>query len=162
RLGPPELYGTDRLFAYIRLADAADPEQDRQVAVLEAAGQPVVRLALADPLELGEEVFRWEIATAVAGSILGINPFDQPDVEASKVATREVTSAYETTGSLPPESPFHEERGIRLFTDPANVRALEAAAGNDRSLAGLIRAHLGRLGAGDYFAVLAYLEMDEA
>src|SRR5205085_10430583 len=66
------------------------------------------------------------------------------------------------TGSLPPESPFLEERSLQLFTDSANANALLAAAGGERTLLGILKAHLGRLSAGDYFAVLAYLERDEA
>jgi transaldolase/glucose-6-phosphate isomerase len=161
-LGPPEVYGQDRLFVYTRLEKAPDPAQDRAVDALQAAGQPVVRIALADPFELGEEVFRWEIATAVAGSVIGINPFDQPDVEASKIATRKLTSQYEQTGSPPPETSFFEGDGIRLFADTTNAAALQSAAGNDRSLTGLLKAHLGRLRAGDYFALLAYIEMNDA
>src|SRR5439155_1499702 len=79
---------------------------DAAVAALEAAGHPVVRITLSDATQLGQEFFRWEMATAVAGAIIGINPFDQPDVEAQKVKTRELTTAYEKTGSLPAETPF--------------------------------------------------------
>jgi transaldolase / glucose-6-phosphate isomerase len=159
-VGPPEVYGNDRLFAYLRLESAPDPQQDAAIAALEAAGQPVVRIALRDPFELGEEIFRWEIATAVAGSIMGINPFDQPDVEVSKVATRKLTAEYEATGSLPPETPLLTEGGIRLFADAQNEAALAAAAGADRSLAGYLKTHLGRLGGGDYFGLLAYVAMN--
>ena len=86
------------------------------VEALERAGHPVVRIALDDPYDLGEEFFRWEFATAVAGSILGINPFDQPDVEASKIATRKLTDAYEKNGALPAETPIFTSDGITLFT----------------------------------------------
>ena len=105
-LGPPDVYGTDRLFVYVRLSGEADAKQDDAVAALERAGHPVVRIAVTDRYHIGQEFFRWEFATAVAGSILGINPFDQPDVEASKDKTRELTTAYEKTGKLPPETPF--------------------------------------------------------
>ena len=94
-LGQPEVYGGDRLFVYLRLQSAPDAAQDTAVEALERAGHPVVRIAVDDPYDLGEEFFRWEIATAVAGSILGIHPFDQPDVEASKIATRKLTAEYE-------------------------------------------------------------------
>ncbi|MBI4640327.1 MAG: bifunctional transaldolase/phosoglucose isomerase, partial [Candidatus Tectomicrobia bacterium] len=104
-LGPPGVYGNDRLFAYLRLEPAPDAAQDAAVEALERAGQPVVRISVIDPYELGQEFFRWEIATAVAGSIIGINAFNQPDVEESKIATRKLTSEYEKTGSLPPETP---------------------------------------------------------
>ena len=83
-LGAPAVYGNDRLFAYLRLASDQDGEQERAVAALEAAGQPVVRIAVSDAMQLGQEFFRWEMATAVAGAIIGINPFDQPDVEAQQ------------------------------------------------------------------------------
>ncbi|MGH7370108.1 MAG: bifunctional transaldolase/phosoglucose isomerase, partial [Candidatus Methylomirabilaceae bacterium] len=158
RVGPPQVYGSDRLFVHVRLEAAPDPSQDAAVETLERAGHPVVRILVTGPYDLGREFFRWEIATAVAGSIIGINPFDQPDVETSKVETRKLTSEFEKTGSLPPEAPFLEERGIKLFTDDKNARVLSQAAGSDRSLVGFLRAHIGRLGPGDYFALLAYLE----
>src|SRR4030095_2619240 len=108
----PEGYGDDRLFVYLRSESAADASQEATIAELEAAGQPVISISIADVYDLGQEFFRWEMATAVAGSIIGINPFDQPDVEASKIATRKLTEEYEQTGSLPAEAPFFEtERG---------------------------------------------------
>ena len=94
---------------------APDADQDAKVAAIEKAGHPVVRISMADIYELGAEFFRWEIATAVAGSIIGINAFNQPDVEASKIATRNLTSEYEKTGSLPPEKPVVEDSGIKLI-----------------------------------------------
>ncbi|HTA68154.1 MAG TPA: bifunctional transaldolase/phosoglucose isomerase [Bryobacteraceae bacterium] len=160
-LGGPEVYGNDRVFAYIRLENGADPAQDKAVDAIAKAGHPVVRIALADAYNLGQEMFRWEIATAVAGSVIGINPFNQPDVEASKIATRKLTSEYEKTGSLPPESPILSDNDIQLFTDEKNAAALASAVGSDKSLVGYLRAHLKRLGAGDYFALLAYVQMNE-
>jgi transaldolase / glucose-6-phosphate isomerase len=157
-LGPPEVYGQDRLFVYLRLDQAAGAAQDAAVDALEKAGQPVVRIAIADPYDLGQEFFRWEIATAVAGSLLGIHPFDQPDVEASKVETRKLTEAYEKAGSLPVETPILLEGGIRLFADEKNAAALASAAGHDPSLRRYLKAHFDRLGSGDYFAILAYIE----
>src|SRR5581483_5918477 len=156
--GPPEVYGGDRLFAYLRLESAPDAAQDSRVAALEQAGQPVVRISLNNIYELGQEFFRWEIATAVAGSIIGINAFNQPDVEASKVATRALTSEYEKTGSLPAEKPFFEEDGVRLFANMKNAEALSKTS--EKSLAGYLRAHLNRITSGDYFALLAYIEMN--
>src|SRR5207249_782276 len=112
RLAKPATYGNDRLFAYLRLATKPNKAQDAAVAALEKAGHPVVRITLPSTYNLGQEFFRWEIATAVAGSIIGINAFNQPDVEASKIETKKLTSQYETTGGLPAESPFFEEKGI--------------------------------------------------
>jgi hypothetical protein len=161
-LGSPDVYGNDRVFAYLRLESAPNADQDAKVAALEKAGQPVVRIAVNDTYDLGQEFFRWEIATAVAGSIIGIDAFNQPDVEASKIATRNLTSEYEKTGSLPAEKPFFEDKGIKLFTDPKNEAELVKAAGSDKSLVGFLKAHLARMKAGDYFALLAYIQMDEA
>jgi transaldolase/glucose-6-phosphate isomerase len=155
-LGPPEAYGRDRLFVHLRLDSAPDAAQDHAVERLEAAGQPVVRIAVPEPYHIGGEFFRWEFATAVAGAILGINPFDQPDVEASKVATRRLTAEFEETGRLPVETPILEADGVRLFADPRN--ASELAAGGP-TLVGVLRAHLGRARPGDYVALLAYVEM---
>ena len=160
QVGPPEVYGADRVFVYVRLESAPDSKQDAAVGALEKAGQPVVRIAVADPYDLGQEFFRWEMATAVAGSILGVNPFNQPDVETSKVATRRLTAEYEQTGSLPPETPILREAGISVFADAKNAASLAAATGRDRSLVGTLRAHLQRLKAADYFALLAYVEMN--
>jgi transaldolase/glucose-6-phosphate isomerase len=160
-LGAPEVYGNDRVFAYIRLENGADPAQDKAVDAITKAGHPVVRIAVSDTYNLGQEMFRWEIATAVAGSVIGINPFNQPDVEASKTATRKLTAEYEKTGSLPAESPILSENGIQLFTDEKNAAALASATGSDKTLVGYLRAHLKRLSAGDYFALLAYVQMNE-
>jgi transaldolase/glucose-6-phosphate isomerase len=159
-LTTPDVYGNDRVFVYVRLESGADADQDAKVAAIEKAGHPVVRIAMADIYELGAEFFRWEIATAVAGSIIGINAFNQPDVEASKIATRELTSAYEKTGSLPAEKPVVEDSGIKLFTDEKNAAELAKAAGGDNSLVGYLKAHLSRIKAGDYFAVLGYIQMN--
>jgi transaldolase/glucose-6-phosphate isomerase len=159
-IGDPEVYGKDRVFAYLHLASDNDAAQDAKISALEDAGYPVVRITLKDVYELGQEFFRWEIATAVAGAVLGINPFNQPDVEASKIVTKSLTSEYEKKGSLPEEKPLVDEGGIKLFTDPKNAEELIVAAGEDQSLAGLLTAHLDRIGAGDYFALLAYLEMN--
>ncbi|MFQ5792582.1 MAG: bifunctional transaldolase/phosoglucose isomerase, partial [Acidobacteriota bacterium] len=161
-LGPPGVYGDDRVFVYLRLEPAPDESQDAAIAALERARQPVIRISVADPYDLGQEFFRWEIAPAVAGSIMGINPFNQLDVEASKTATRQLTAEYEKRGSLPPETPMLDEKGIKLFADEKNAASLAAAAGRDVSLVGYLRAHLNRLKAGDYFALLAYIEMKEA
>ena len=160
-LTTPDKYGADRLFVYLRLTGDSDSAQQKQLDALRQAGQPVVEIELADTYDLGQEFFRWEIATAVAGSILGINPFNQPDVEASKIVTRELTAEYEKNGSLPAETPILEENGIKLFTDDRNAANLKKLAGNDQSLKGVLRAHLSQLGAGDYLALLAYIEMNQ-
>jgi transaldolase/glucose-6-phosphate isomerase len=140
-LGAPEMYGGDRQLAYIRLTSTPDRAQDAAVEALARAGQPVVRIDVPDPYHLGAEFFRWEIATAVAGAVIGVNPFDQPDVEASKVATRALTDHYERSGVLPAETPLRVE-------DPACATALSA--------------HLRAIKPGDYVALLAYVPMNAA
>ena len=152
----PKGYGDDRVFAYLRFEPAPDSNQDEHLRALEAAGHPVIRISVKDIYDLPQEFFRWEIATAVAGSVLGINAFNQPDVEASKVETRKLTSEYEKSGSLPREKPIFEQAGIQLFADPRN--ASEVNRGN---LAGHLKAHLDRIQPADYFAVLAYIQMNE-
>ena len=157
KLGAPEVYGNDRLFVYVRLESAVDPDQEEAVDRLVGAEMPVVTIPIKDVRDLGQELFRWEIATAVASSILGIHPFDQPDVEASKIATKKLTAEYERSGRLPEERPLLDSEGICVYTDDGNAAAL----GRISSLEGFLRAHLARIGEGDYFAILAYLEMNE-
>jgi transaldolase/glucose-6-phosphate isomerase len=160
-LGTPDVYGGDRVFVYLRLDSAADSAQDAAVEALGRMGQPVVRIAIADVAELGQEFFRWELATAVAGSIIGINPFDQPDVEQSKALTRKLATQYEETGTLPTETPLLEEDGIALFADARNAATLSSAVGTRPSLDDYLKAHLDRLTTGDYFGTLAYVERNE-
>ena len=155
KLAKPETYGSDRVFAYLQLANKTNKAQDAAVAALEKAGHPVIRITLPNVYTLGQEFFRWEIATAVAGSIIGINAFNQPDVEASKIETKKLTSQYESTGSLPVESPFFTSKDGRLFADEKNTAAL--SGGN--TLADVLKSHLSRIGVGDYFAVLGYIPM---
>src|SRR6185437_6807720 len=115
--------GQDRVFVYVRLAGEPDALQEKTIAALENARHPVVRIAVTDRYHIGQEFFRWEFATAVAGSMLGINPFNQPDVEASKDKTRELTAAYEKTGKLAPETALQKDGNISLFADPKNSKA---------------------------------------
>jgi len=159
-LGEPRLYGDDRVFVYLRLADDKNETDEQKLEALKKAGQPVITIDIAEIYDIGQEFFRWEFATAVAGSILGINAFDQPDVEASKVVTRQLTAEYETNGKLPTESPILEQDGIKVFTDERNAQKLRQIAGAKPSLSGLLKAHLSQLNPGDYFALLAYIEMN--
>src|SRR5438552_3248712 len=156
----PEAYGDDRIFIYLRLDDDAGSAPDAAIEAIEDAGQPVVRISVEDVYNLGQEFFRWEIATAVAGWIIGIKPFDQPAVEGSKLATRKLTGEYEQREELPAETPIFEGDGIKLFADERNAKALNEAA-SETSLLEYLKAHLDRLAARDYFALLAYIEMND-
>ncbi|MDQ6945869.1 MAG: bifunctional transaldolase/phosoglucose isomerase, partial [Actinomycetota bacterium] len=158
-LAVPGAYDTDRLFVYLRLASDEDEDQNAKVRALERAGHPVARIVLEEVADLGGEFFRWEFATAVAGSIIGINPFDQPDVEDAKIGARKLTDAYDHSGSLPELASFFEGEGLRLSADDRNVRELQATAGETASLDGYLATQLGRVEPGDYVALLAYLPM---
>jgi glucose-6-phosphate isomerase len=157
-IAEPGAYGSDRIFAYIRLAGTADSSQDAKVAALEAAGHPVVHVEIADLYEIFGQFFSWEIATAVAGSVMGINPFNQPDVESAKIETRALTAAYEETGKLPEREPVLVDGDIEIYATEAYAATLKAAA-PAQTLAGLLRAHLDQIHSGDYFAALAFLPM---
>jgi transaldolase / glucose-6-phosphate isomerase len=150
-------YGKDRVFAYIKFAGDQDPENEAQIAALEKSGEPVIRIVIPDLYDLGQVFFQWEIATAVAGSVIGINAFNQPDVEASKVVTRELTTAFEKSGSLPAEKPILEGDNLKLFTDESNAKALLQGGGS--TVGSAIRQHLDRIQPGDYFGLLAYIPM---
>ena len=160
-IGRPEVYGDDRCFIDLARQGETDDAHETKLKALEKAGHPVIRIAPSSVDHIGQEFFRFEIATAVAGAVIGINPFDQPDVEASKIKTRELTAAFEKTGALPPETPVYSDASIALFTDRKNADALRSA-GADGGIESWLKAHFARLGAGDYVAILAYLSRDEA
>jgi transaldolase/glucose-6-phosphate isomerase len=156
QLAGPDHYGDDRLFVYVRLTGESCADQENAIAALEAAGQPVVRIDLADKRDLGQEFYRWQVATAVAGAILEINAFNQPDVEAAKIATKALMNTFETKGSLPAETPIFEAGGVSVYADERNAGAVGGG-----SLEDIVTAHLGRIGRGDYFAINAYVEMND-
>ncbi|MFS8370740.1 bifunctional transaldolase/phosoglucose isomerase [Acetobacter indonesiensis] len=156
-LGGPKRYGSDRLFVYLRLAPEHRHEQDEAIATLIDAGQPVITITLHHTRQIAQEFFRWELATAVSGAFLGIDPFDQPDVEASKIETRKLTDAYNKTGKLPAEQPFAEHGQFAFFADKTNAAALKGDSAET-----ILKAHFDRVKAGDYVGLLAYIERDAA
>jgi len=158
-VGRVDSYGADRLFVLIRVEGENDFEKDAEA--IEAAGLPLIRITLGSRSHLGQELFRWEIATAVAGQALEINPFDQPDVEASKTASRKLMNAYEDEGKLPLEIPFFEDETFGLFADSSYAVSLGRSFAGEESLDSYLAAHLARISAGDYLALLAYIEMSE-
>ena len=152
-LGRPEVYGSDRIFAYVELVGDVDAVRHAAMAALADAGHPVVTLTLNALADIGQEFFRWEIAVAVAGSIIGINPFDQPDVEASKDKTRALTEAYDQGGQPETEQPIFTGDGVALYADTATAATL----GQQTTLRDYLARHFGRMGRGDYAAILAYI-----
>ena len=159
QVSAPDVYAADRIFVHLELKGRPDPRK-AAIQALADAGHPVVRIEVADTYGVAQEFFRWEIATAVVGAIMGIHPFDQPDVESAKIAARKLTDAYEASGSLPEETPILEDAGIKLYADPANAAQLAALAEHP-SLDAYLKAHLDRLGPGDYAALLAFLPMNQ-
>jgi glucose-6-phosphate isomerase len=160
-IAAPSVYGNDRIFAYVKYTATADSSQDAAVAALQAAGHPVIFIEISDLYELFGQIFTWEIATAVAGSVMGINPFNQPDVESAKIETRAITSEYEKSGTLPTREPILVDSGVMLYATPEYAATLKAAAPS-QTLAGYLRAHLNQIQRGDYFATLAFLPMFSA
>jgi len=157
-IGAPLVYGNDRIFVYVKLVGTADSNLDAKVAALEAAGHPVIHIGISDLYEIFGQFFTWEVATAVAGSVMGINPFNQPDVESAKIETRALTTAYEQTGTLPEREPVLLDGGIAIYASDAYAATLKAAA-PAATLAGYLRAHINQIHTGDYFAALAFLPM---
>ena len=160
-LGDVTLYGKDRFFIDISTEGESDAAHDDKLAALERAGHPVTRIVMKSIDHIGQEFFRFEMATAVAGAVLGINPFNQPDVEDAKIKTRELTAAFEKSGALPAEKPVMSSAQADLYTDDKNAADLRKA-GADGDLGSWLKAHLARSGADDYVALLAYIERDSA
>ena len=156
-IATPDMYGEDRVFVYIRLKDEADPEQDASIENLRAANFPVIQINVSELLDLGAEFFRWEYATAVAGAILNINPFDQPNVQESKDFTAELTQAYEKEGVLPVQKPFFVDDDVVVYADEANAQTLGTIENLNSCIAGL----LNQIRTDDYVALCAYLDMNE-
>jgi transaldolase/glucose-6-phosphate isomerase len=152
-LGAPGVYGNDRLFVHISVGQP-DSDTDNKLRALEAAGHPVVRRALHDPLDLGEEFYLWEMATAIAGRILGINPFDQPNVQESKDNTRRLLEEYKKNGELPEQEVAAEGRGLIAYAERETIDQLGAGASLDE----FVTRHLGRVGESDYVALLDYIQ----
>lgn len=156
-----EDYGDDRIFAYLKLKDTNDDSVDDKLSVLAAKNHPIIKIELADEINLGQEFFRWEFATAVAGAIMEINPFNQPDVESAKIEAKKLTEEYEEKGELPAETPFFEDGDIKLFSSEDYAAELDKFVGENKSVRKYIEAHTAHLQENDYFAVLAYVEMNE-
>ncbi len=154
----PAEYGNDRLFIYLRLANSPDSQQDAKVEALEKAGQPVVKIEMPDKMHLGAEFFRWEIATATGGSIIGINAFNQPNVQESKDFTKEILAEYLEEECLPENKLLLTDSGFELFADDSNAKFLKASVGSNQSLKSFLHAQLAQIRQGDYFAINAYVE----
>ncbi len=161
RIQDAENYDEDRVFVYLKLKGTNDDSLDERIASLKPYGHPFVTIEIYDKLHIGQEFFRWEFATAVAGSIMEINPFNQPDVEAAKIEARKITDKYEETGELPGEIPFIEEDGIKLFSSEAYVEFLNEQIPKEKTLEKYLSMHIQQLLEYDYFAILGFIEMND-
>ncbi|HEX8098297.1 MAG TPA: hypothetical protein VF507_09685, partial [Pyrinomonadaceae bacterium] len=157
--GAPEVYGDDRMFVCICVGETSE-EANRKLIALEEAGHPVVRRVMNDPLDLGAEFFAWEFATAVAGYLLSINPFDQPNVQESKDNTNRLLDEFKSTGALPEPAAIAEDGGLRVYSTRHTSFETGPPAGSV-TLASVVTDHLSRVGAGDYVALLAYIQETE-
>ena len=165
-LAEPSAYGDDRLFVSLRLAAESDDEREALLDRLAAAGHPVLRYDLRDAMEITAECFRWMFATAVAGAVMGVNPFDQPDVEASKVATRALTDrGVDAEGLRADGKPMarhaFETGELTAWVGRPYATSLRRVADRAPTLDGLLAAHVRQLHRGDYAALLAYVELNE-
>ncbi|HEY0003625.1 MAG TPA: bifunctional transaldolase/phosoglucose isomerase [Pyrinomonadaceae bacterium] len=151
-LGPPSVYGDDRLFVSIAL-DRLESATQAKLKALEAAGHPVIYRTLTDLYDLGEEFFLWEMATSFAGWRLGINPFDQPNVQESKDATKELLDQFTREGRLLEQTALVSDGTLTVYTDHETLAELPAS-----SVLDALHAHLSRVRPGDYIALLNYLE----
>jgi transaldolase/glucose-6-phosphate isomerase len=160
-IGKPHDYDDDRFLINLHLVDTPD-ERNQKVKALQEAGHPVLNIELEDAYDLGGEFIRWEFGTAVAGHVLGINPFDEPNVTESKENTGKLLDYYQKNGSLPVTEPFFEEAHVALYVD-ANMgemlsKICEQRNYSDTELAGILAAHISFARSGDYIAMMAYLE----
>jgi len=153
-LGDVAAYGSDRAFVRISLLDGTDGGRDALADALEAAGHPVIRIELADPIDIGAEAWRWEVATAIAGVVLGIDPFDQPNVEEAKQLTRELLEhAGHGEEPVATAGPIAEDDGLTLYGDAA----LRLTASDESSVIGELTRHLARRRPDAYLALQAFI-----
>jgi hypothetical protein len=156
-IGAPEVYGQDRVFAYIRYEQGIDAVQEANVHRLEQAGHPVIRIHVAELINLGEQFFLWEMATAVAGAMLEVNAFDQPNVQESKDYTKKYLETFTRTGALPDSPPLLSDGIVTVYADEQNASFFKGLS----SLEAVLSAHVDRVQPGDYFAINAYVERTE-
>jgi transaldolase/glucose-6-phosphate isomerase len=153
-LGSAQVYGDDRVFVDLRLSGARDQDRLKRLVALERAGHPVISVDLGDRYDLGAEFVRWEVATATAGAILGVNPFDEPNVTESKHNTRELLQRWSHEGGLGEAQPAARDGALSAWTGDSEDQAGSAE--------GLLKALLNGLSSGDYFAILAYVQQTDA
>lgn len=152
-LGRPSAYRNDRVFVYLRQDGPVDAQQEHALQKLEVSGHPVVRLNMHDAMDLGAEFFRWQVAVSVAGSIIGVNPFDEPNIQESKDNTRALLEVYEKQGKLPPVNDILTSDGLVLVGDQEAL----SRSGFEGTLDSALKALFNTVRPGNYVAILAYI-----
>jgi glucose-6-phosphate isomerase len=158
-LASPDGYSHDRVFVSMQLRGSEAVTTATQLAALEAAGHPVVRINMPEAIAFGGEFFRWELATATVGAILCVNPFDEPDVAESKQRTRDLLSAWQRQGAASEEHLLLEADGVTIYADEKQLQARRGRAGSMRDL---LKAFAGQMKAPDYLALLPYFQRTPA
>ena len=146
-------YGKDRVFVYLKLSNGADAAQDAEFEAIKKAGIPTVQIALSDKIDLGEEFMRWEIASAIAAAIIGVDPFTQPGVQESKDNTSRILAEFARSKKFPSQAPIAEKGKLALFSGKAAQDALKG----DADLRAMLGAFMNLAKPGDYFATMAYV-----
>ncbi len=155
-LGEPGNYGHDRIFVRLQLTSDTDQATAQKLKALEEAGHPVIRIELGSKLDLAQEFFRWEVATATAGALLGINAFDQPNVQESKDNTKRLLERFRSEGKLPAESAMLASEGLEFYCDAETRQVLAKRSANSAET--LLAGFFEQARTGDYSALMAYLE----
>lgn len=155
--GAPQVYGDDRVFVSICVGETSE-EADSRLRSLEDAGHPVIRRVMKDPLDLCAEFFVWEFATAIAGRLMDINPFDQPNVQESKDNTNALLDEFKKSGALPEEKALAAQDGLTIYGLSGVEDAAASSISSPASLSSLLRELLSGIKPGDYIALLAYIQ----
>jgi transaldolase / glucose-6-phosphate isomerase len=153
QLGNPDVYGNDRIFVHIYLNSDDNIANIKKLSTLEQAGNPIVRIELQDKMALGGEYYRWEVATAIAGMIIGINPFDEPNVAESKKNTKDLLEEWQKKGDFSKPTPVLSKGNISIYS---GTKTLELITKNNTSIESYVKAFTTLAQPGDYIALLPY------
>jgi transaldolase/glucose-6-phosphate isomerase len=158
KLGAPEIYGGDRIFIHLYMDSDNNEAEEAKVKALEKAGHPIVRIRLANKIALGGEYYRWEIAAAIAGKIIGINPFDQPNVEESKKNTAQLLEGWEKQGSFSNMTQPLKIKNISIYIGSKSEKVI---VGDYKSIGDFLNSFMRQVRPNDYIALLPYFLMTE-
>lgn len=158
QLGAPEVYGNDRIFIHMYLPTDNNEEDENKIKALEEAGHPIVRIQVANKIALGAEYYRWEIAAAIAGIVIGINAFDQPNVEESKKNTSHLLEVWAKEGAFKKSDPLLKVEDISIY---GGKRAEQIGPKYHETIGEFANSFTAQAKPGDYIALLPYFLMTE-